>query len=454
MKLYPFQQQGVEWLTDHFRCILADEMGLGKTVQVAGLINRCPGIWQVLVICPASLKLNWVKELGTWLDIPATITYIEGRSFDVSRCGRIVVINYDILTDHVDALAARKWDLVVCDEAHMLKNHGTKRAKAFFSRLIGANRLLFLTGSPIMNRPVEIWPLLRAINPKVAGTFEEFTVRYCEGHHEEGRGWLSDGAANLEELNAKLKPIMLRRLKRDVLKDLPPKTREVIEVGQLPRVSRQDLASHSDEWRRRLSRIEAIDRPTTDLLIDLEEAMSTIRREDGLAKVPFVVAHVRMLLEAEEKVILFGWHKDVIKRIRAAIDPTCPLIIGETPVKERQAAVERFQTDPSCRLIIGNIQSMGVGLTLTASSLVVFAELDWVPSQLMQAEDRAHRIGQKDNVHIQYLVAGGTIDARMGPSLVRKMNHIDQAVDGISIPAEAHEFSWFEEVKQFFFGGS
>ena len=444
MKLYPFQEEGVEWLKNHFRAILADEMGLGKTCQTVGLINACPGIRNVLIVCPASLKLNWVGELKAWLEKPTTITYVEGRSFDISRCGRIVVINYDILVDHIDALAQRKWDLVVCDEAHMLKNHEAKRAKAFFSSLIGANRLLFLTGSPIMNRPAELWPLLRAISEKTAGSYIDFTTRYCGGHGEDGRGWVAVGADNLEELNAKLAPVMLRRLKKDVLKDLPSKSRQVIEIGEAASNWTKIRDAHPDEWRRRLSRIQEAG---GDLLGGLRDSLSSIRREDGLAKVPFVLSHVRMLLEAGEKVILFGWHRDVIRALRASLDPACPVIAGETSTKERHAAVERFQSDDSCRLIIGNIQSMGVGLTLTASSLVVFAELDWVPNALIQAEDRAHRIGQKNNVQVQYLVAGGTIDARMGPSLVRKLNHIDRAVDGKKYVQEAHEYSWFEEVK-------
>lgn len=440
MSLYPFQQQGVEWLINHFRALLADEMGLGKTVQVVELTNRCPGIQKVLIVCPASLKINWGREFSAWGRRGLSLEVVCGTTPKPSNAD-VIIINYDILNSQVGWLKGVKWDLVVADEAHMLKNTETLRGEAFFSNLLRANRLLFLTGSPIMNRPAEIWSLLYAIDPKLPGSYAEFTERYCGGHHEDGRGWVAMGAQNLGELNQKLGPVMLRRLKKNVLKDLPAKTREVIQLG--------DTSPSTRNWKEKLANI----RDEGDITVDLAEALSAQRREDGLAKLPFVVSHVSMLLEAGQKVILFAWHRDVVLALRERLSPNCPIITGWVSAKEKQEAHDRFQRDPECRLIIGNIQAMGVGWTLTASSLVVFAELDWVPFSLIQGEDRAHRIGQKDNVHVQYLVAGGTIDSRMGPSLVRKMNQIDHAVDGITPEVQAPEFNWLEEVKEFFLGG-
>lgn len=412
MQLRPFQSEGVEYLKTHFRCLLADEMGLGKTVQAIGLMKACPGISKALIICPATLKLNWKIEIERWYPgFPVQI--ISGRNPQNPGMG-VTIVNYDILTYQIDTLKAVEWDAVIVDEAHRFKSTEAAWSKAFFKNLIGANRLVFLTGTPILNRPVELWPLLYAIDPKTAGSFKDFVYRYCEMKWDIFTGKMEPKGAkreNLSELHEKIKPFMLRRLKADVLKDLPPKTREVVILGEETRFL--------GDWREKLNKLSPV---------ELEAEMATQRRLDGGRKVDYVIAHVKGLMAAGERVVLFAWHKEVVRVLVEDLGP-CPVIVGDTSAKDKQKAVEEFQAGGN--LIIGNIMSMGVGLTLTAATVVVFAELDWVPNMMIQAEDRAHRIGQTGNVLIQYLVLNGTIDGLMGPAIVRKIEEIEHAVDGI-----------------------
>lgn len=390
-QLLPFQAEGKEWLTSNFRCLLADEMGLGKTVQVLSLAQELPGIQKVLIVCPASLKLNWIREMKTWA--PKFLnrhSVLSGAS--IGSPSDFTVVNYDILSGRIDELAAVKWDLVVADEAHNLKNTQAKRSSAFFGNLINANRLILLSGTPIPNRPKELWPLLRALDETEWEDREKFEARYCGGHYGD-RGWWADGSTNLGELNAKLQPFMLRRLKKDVLLELPDKFYQTVELET------KDVWSERDE-------------------ITLDE-MATLRREEGLAKVSSVCEHLEELLVERKKVVVFHYHREVGLALFNHF-PSSVWVHGGTENGTRQTLVDRFQNEVGTELFIGQIQAAGEGITLTASDTVCFAELDWVPGRMKQAEDRLHRVGQKANVLVQHLVGEGTFDAWMSELLIKK----------------------------------
>lgn len=455
----PFQKAGIAYALGRPAVLIGDEMGLGKSVMSVGIMNATPGLKRALIICPASLRLNWKREIEKWLTHDLTVGVAQGKHWPDAD---IVVRNYDILKNFADELD-REWDVLVVDECHYLKNPKAKRTKAVLGYWdakakraipgIEAARRVFLTGTPIVNRPIELWPLLKALDPQGLGRgWKSYVERYCNGHQKKAgrRGpivWDVSGASNLPELQDRLREtLMVRRLKADVLTELPSKRRQVIELPA--NGAARTLKAEQKAWAATQAELEGL-RAAVELakasddeadhkaaikaLREGERAafteMSKLRHETALAKVPYVVEH---LLNATDKVVCFAHHKDVIKAIVEALheaDEKVVVVTGDTPMKARQDAVDSFQHDSSVRFFIGNIQAAGVGLTLTAASHVVFAELDWVPGNMSQAEDRCHRIGQTDSVLAQHLVLEGSLDAHIAKVLVEKQEVIDKALD-------------------------
>lgn len=447
----PYQKAGIAFCRGRAGTLLADEMGLGKTIQAIGAINDDPTIVRVLVIAPATLKINWARELSKWLVRKLSVGIADSKVWPSTD---IVIVNYDVLTKWPKKLEFY-WDLVVIDEAQYIKNPRSIRTKAVIGNRskkdgevtsgIPAKRKIALTGTPILNRPIEAWPILTWLAPREWPSMWQYARRYCNAHNN-GWGWDLSGASNLEELQHRLRTtVMIRRLKADVLTDLPPKRRQVIELpadGTADLVARQnrewdageaaiialrsavELAKVSDDQEGYKQAVQAL----RDGMRARFEAGAKIAHEVALAKVPYVIEHVRDLVEAGTKVLLFAHHLDVIAAYHAAFLNSV-VVTGEVGYAERQEAVDRFQKDPTANPFIGGIHAAGVGLTLTASSHVVFAELDWVPGNLSQAEDRAHRIRQRESVLVQHLVLEGSLDARMAKTLIDKQDVIDRALD-------------------------
>lgn len=446
----PYQKAGIAYLMGKTSTLVGDEMGLGKTIQAIGLINADPSIRRVLVICPASLKLNWFRELQKWLVEPRTIAILQrGQSIPQAD---IAIVNYDIIGKLRAIIDSVDWDLMICDESHYLKNPKAARTKQVLGQgregfaPIAAKRRVFLTGTPVLNRPIELWSIVHALDPHGLGrSFMRFTMRYCAAHQNRF-GWDFSGASNLDELQDRLRSsIMIRRLKRDVLTELPAKRRQLVPIeasGALGKVSyAMDVAFTKSEAE--IARLQAdaelakaesetAYKVAVNSLRNRQRAafqeLSKLRHELALSKVPAVTEHVQELLETVEKVVVFCHHRDVAAQL-ASGGAGVVLVHGDMPIAERQAAVDRFQTDPTCRLFVGTIMAAGVGLTLTAASTVVFAELDWVPGNVSQAEDRCHRIGQRDTVLVQHLVVDGSLDARLAQTLVDKQAVLDAALD-------------------------
>lgn len=406
----PFQRAGIAFMARRDAVLLGDEMGVGKGIQSIGLINFDMLIQRVLIVCPASLKLNWQSELKKWLTRPFSVSVAPGHHKSLSMAS-IVIINYDIL--HKYDWKREHFDLLILDECHYLKNPTAKRTKLALS--IKAKRKLFLTGTPILNRPIEIYPLLNALQPGEWGGKHDFGVRYCDGFPGTW-GWDYSGASNLAELNERLRStIMLRRLKKDVLKELPAKRRQIIELsGKIPKSEIEFLAA-----------VKLLQEPQIAF-----EDFARVRHEDALAKLDSCIEFIKGALEESDKIVIFAWHRDVIYGLFDALREYIPVLItGTTKLDIRQKVVEDFQNKPTCRVFIGNIQAAGVGITLTAASHVIFVEECPTPGVMSQAEDRCHRIGQKDFVLVQHLVLSGSIDARMAKILVAKQEVLDAALD-------------------------
>lgn len=405
LEYLPFQKAGIAFAAKRATTLLADEQGLGKTIEAAGYINCDSSINRVLIVCPASLKLNWRSELKKWLTRRLSVV------LGLDRGANISIINYDIL--HKFNWKHEEFDLLILDECQYCKNPTARRSRLALS--IKAKRKLFLTGTPILNWPIEIYPLLKALQPGEWGGKHDFGVRYCDAFPGQW-GWDYTGASNLEELNERLRStVMIRRLKSDVLKELPPKRRQIIELsGKVPQSELDYLAA-----------VKKLQNPGQIAF----EAMARVRHEDALAKLPACIDFIKDALEESEKIVVFAWHRDVIQRLKTEVGVNGVVVTGDTPLNVRQAMVHTFQNDPNCRLFIGNIQAAGVGITLTAASHVIFVELDWTPGVVSQAEDRCHRIGQRDYVLVQHLVLSGSIDAKMAKLLVAKQEVLDKALD-------------------------
>lgn len=455
LHLFPYQEEGAKFLLRRTSALLADDMGLGKTAQVLVAINSDPEIHSVLVICPASVKLNWVREAKRWLTREFQVAYLSGRTPEpLDLSGNVIyVINYDIAAAWSKELSRHLWDVIVLDESHYLKNTKAQRTKAILGSKIGqefplrSKRRIALSGTPIVNRPVEAWPVLAWLDPERWGNFWAYAKRYCGAYHN-GWGWDFSGASNLEELNARLrKTIMLRRTKNEVLKDLPSKIRQVLELpadgaSSIIRREREEWERWQDEIAKAKAAVELAKAESEEALAqafaNLQRVvrvafneMSKVRHEVALAKAPVAVEHIRDVLESKEKVVVWVHHRDVAEILVDGLKDYNPVVVlGGVSAEERAEAVRRFQEDSSVRVFVGGITAAAEGITLTAADTAVFVELDWRPGKLFQAEDRIHRIGQTRGVLVQYLVFEGSLDATMAQKLAKKMEVIAKAVDG------------------------
>ena len=457
----PYQRAGISYALAHPNVLIADDMGLGKTAQAIGVVNADTSLRKILVICPGSLTRNWIREFGFFGSRDLTIGIATTTKMPSTD---IVICTYDLFSRATVAsgvILGITWDCLILDEAHYLKNGDAKRTKAILGSrsLFGirvSKRRLYLTGTPVTNRPIELWPLVHSLAPQEFSNMMAFAKRYCAARRSDF-GWDFSGASNLDELQSKLRALlMVRRLKTDVLTELPAKRRQIIELPastpELKAVLRNEAETEArteaDVAKRRAivnkvssdpeSQKAAVEALKAALNIQFTE-MSAVRHKTAIAKAPVVADHVRDAVEAGSKVIVFAHHADVIAYLCTALaDLGVVSITGDTDVAKRQGIVDRFQNDDKIRIFVGNIQAAGVGITLTASSHVVFAELDWVPGNLSQAEDRAHRLGQRSSVLVQHLVLEGSIDSKMAKTVTDKQSTIDAAMD-TEEEAEARE---------------
>lgn len=453
----PFQVEGIRRAAQTRRVLLADEMGLGKTVQCIGVLNQHPKYRRVLILCPASLCGNWEAELRKWMMVPRTIEIARGQEWNDSD---IVILPYtSAWRDRYEwELRGAPWDLVIMDEAHRLKNHKSKQGRAIFGTAkvpgIYGKQIILVTGTPIVNRPIDVWPLLCCLWPDMFGDWYSFVKRYCGALKICGH-WDTKGSSNTEELNGLLQKMgMIRRLKRDVLKDLPAKTRQMIVLSpteEVKRIRDRETAQfnlhretiESLEARRAAAEVTGDENSFRDAgmrlracLNDAFAEMAKVRQEMGLAKVAWVVQEAADRIEEAAdpnfKLVIFAWHQEVIDTIAEGLKKhkiKCVTYTGKTPIGKRQAIVDSFQEPGGAQVFIGNLQAAGVGITLTSAQTMIFAEVDWVPGNMTQAEDRIHRITQKGNALIIYMVFEASIDSYMVQTFIQKQDVIDSILD-------------------------
>ena len=461
--LYPHQVDGVAFLLARRRAILADDMGLGKTRQsIVAMVEAEPaGPW--LIVCPASVKRNWEREIRSALiqdtvdsagndaqtdcptNVPAEILVIDAKT-PVPAPGYRgwLIVNYDIVKKHAAAL--RELPLVgfVFDEAHYLKNHRTQRSRAARSVLKSAREPVVhcLTGTPMVNRPRDLFPLLQLVNHSLGKSFLGFAKRYCDARKGD-YGWETKGASNLDELTLQLHGTMLRRTKDEVL-DLPGKMRNWLTVD-IPKTTanrgmRRVLATLLKETSDRV-KVENGSAPVPLPPISrskLLARLTPIRSVVAGAKIPYSVEFAKGILDQGEKVIIYTCFQEAADAIADEFArEEVRVITGGTSPEMRQQAVDDFQDDDRVRVMCATVIAGGVGITLTATRTVIFNDLDWVPANHWQAEDRAYRIGQAHPVNVYYFIAANSIDEFVGQVLRTKSNLINAVVDGNVLPSSA-----------------
>lgn len=445
LEFMPYQDEGINWLISHKFALLGDEPGIGKTIQTIGLINFLAELddLKILIFCPASVKLVWQKELNKWLMRPHRITTYRGENSEVTYEDEnyeisIHLCNYDAVTKKkvrnkfIGKTYNRvKWDLIVMDECHILRNPEAKSTKYILGdfQTLGLNqltdRMVGLSGTPMVNRPMDMQVLCSVMNEEFFTTDRHsYGTRFCDAK-EDLWGWKYLGATNQEEFHNGLKTFMIRRYKKDVLPEMPPKLYQTIELGD-SRYVKKEIKLLEDNG------VSISDEYTVSDPVKLEmDSISENRRLMGESKAIMACEFIRDFINnTDEKVVVFAHHKSVIDKLVTGLQYAGYVkIVGSTSDKKREEAVENFQNGKA-RVFIGNLKSAGVGLTLTAASRVIFVELDWQPSIISQAIDRCHRVGQKDTVLAQFLVYNDSLEKRMAEILEKKSSMIEGCIDG------------------------
>lgn len=425
--LYPYQNIGVSWIENKAgRALIADEMGLGKTVQALAWLQLHPECRLAIIIVPATLKLNWLQECKKWLPNPKVIEVSGTTPYSIGK-NEIVVINYDVISHWVEYFKSMKPQVLILDEIHKIKNNAAKRTKAIKSLAKGIPNIIGLSGTPIINRPIEAYNAISLIDPTIVPNYWSYVHRYC-GAKNNGFGWDFNGATNTAELHDKLiNTIMLRRLKKDVLLDLPDKTYSYVPIELDNRKEYRSAEADFIAYIRATKGVNAAEKASSAATLAEIEGLKQLAVKGKLEQ---VIEWIKDFLEDEGKLVVFAVHKFVIDRLMLEFGNIAVKIDGSVSMKDRNDAVIAFQNDPKKMLFIGNVQAAGVGLTLTASSNVAFVELPWTPGELAQAEDRCHRIGQKDAVNIHFLLAAGTIEEKIAKLLDSKRKVLDAVIDG------------------------
>ena len=413
------------------RCLLANEMGLGKSLTSLLYVHRRPELRPVIIICPASLKWNWQREASIHFAMRAEV--LEGMKPPPNGgfLGKpqFIIINYDILGPWIPYLQSLKPQVIIIDECQALQSRSTKRTR--FTRLLCREvpHVIALSGTPLSNRPAEMWPTLNILRPDLFPSFHPYGNRYC-GPRRTFWGTEYKGATHLPELHSLLlKEVMIRRRQIDVLSQLPKKRRSVITLPLSNVKEYQHARDNFLDWMGERNPSKLYGAAKAEGVTQL----GYLKRLAAQLKMPYVLDWIKYFLEESEgKLVLFAIHKKIISELAEAFGNIHVIVDGSVTGKHRQLAVDKFQNNKNTRLFIGNIDAAGKGLNLTAAHDVAFAEMSWRPADHLQAEKRCHRIGTKSFVQIRYLVAQGTIEEKLAKINQEKQKVLNAVMDGSS----------------------
>ena len=451
--LYDFQRVGTDFLSKTKGAILADDMGLGKTIQSIATVDNI-GAKKVLVICPASLKLNWENEIEKWL--PNTKTSVisgtkEKKLEKLKKDARFYIINYASIREKSRAkidgkwtkidnpifkkLHSQKWGAVIFDEAHRIKNRKSQQTKAAHKLIKKGERVYHLTGTPIMNSPEEIWSLLHSLDSQKFSSFWRFVNTHCEVW-DNGFGKEIGGAKNPKEFRELLKPYMLRRVKEEVVEDMPDLT---INQRWVELEDKQQKIYDQME-KRMVAEFSEGETVAAPIIISKIMRLKQISVSPQLIdqKKEYKSAKINALFDiidgaGEQKVVVFTQYQEAAKLVANKLEKQgigYGMIHGGVDQDKRQGEVDRFQNDPNCKVFVATIKAGGLGITLTAGSIAVFLDKDWTPANNNQAIDRLHRIGQESNVTVVELLAKNTIEEYIEKMLEDKQETFDTLIEG------------------------
>ncbi|CDR97445.1 helicase conserved C-terminal domain containing protein, putative [Babesia bigemina] len=445
-QLRPFQREGVEFgIRRNGRVLIGDEMGLGKTLQALAISAFYCMDWPLLIVCPSSLRFQWRDQCVRWL--PHLISEDEVCTVKSGKTAipdhtKVVIISYDLyaLNEHF----RHGFRVVICDESHYIKNKQAKRTRCLAPLLKETRRAILLSGTPTLNSPSELYEQISCIMPSFCSN-STFLERYCQ----KKLNWYTKrityaGSQHTSELHLFLvKTVMIRRLKEHVLHELPPKLRSKVPI-ELPKTFLRDCKSH-------MATLPKNAHNDSDF-----SSMQEMFKKTGEAKAKGVCEYVVHMLRSEVKFIVFAHHIFLMDAIEDTLrEQKCNYIRidGSTPHSKREENVHKFQNDSSCTLALLSMTACGVGLNLTASSTVVFAELHWVPGLMIQAEDRAHRMGTKHRViNIHYLIAENSVEEMMWRVINRKWEGVTATLNGetsnLTLLKEAEKNKLTEEANQ------
>jgi SWI/SNF-related matrix-associated actin-dependent regulator 1 of chromatin subfamily A len=413
---FEHQKEAIQKLLENDKFILADDMGLGKTSSaIIASIEAKPS--KTLIICPASLKQNWKREIENYSN--KEIYICEGKKYDDSA--DFVIINYDIIknfhslkTKEESLIQKSKFDLVIIDECHYIKSPQASRTKLINDICKDINKIWLLTGTPLTSRPIDYFNLLSLVDSPVSKNWMAYVKRYCAGYQFSvgmNKVWNVNGASNLDELRERTSPLLLRRLKENVL-DLPEKIITPIYL-KLKSKEYEDVMGEYFEW------VKNNPKESKSLSVQFSKLMK-VRQIIADEKIKSTIEFIENTLEQEKKIIVFSNFTNSLNKIYEHFNKIAVKLDGSSTAKQRQESVDEFQTNDKIKVFVGNIKAAGVGITLTSANVVIFNDLSFVPADHSQAEDRAYRIGQKNSVSVLYPIFENTIEGIIYDMLDRK----------------------------------
>lgn len=431
-ELYPYQAVGVEFFVNSLgRAILADQMGTGKTAQSLAYVVHSRQK-KTLVVCPASVKHSWEKEIQKWTSLRYKIlnSQSDPEIFGDDRFD-IFIVNYDIIIKFFEQIISAGFTCLIGDECHYIKNGSAIRTKVFRRIASSIPSVILLSGTPMLSRPVELFNSLNIIDPKTWDSYYDYTVRYCQGHRGKW-GWDARGASNLDELQDRIGKYFLRRTKQEALPGLPEKVFVFRPVELEKKVQKEyDLAVN--EFGKFLREVKK--KKTPEIMRSLQAEKLTklgeLRQLTTKGKVKAAEEIIENAIENHEKILVFSCYNEPLEILSEKFKDRSVILTGATAEEDRKEYIERFQNNPDTMVFFGGTRSAGVGITLTAATNVLFIDYSWTPADHSQAIDRLHRPGQKaSQVNIYHLYAIDTIDEYMTKILERKQLLFDKVIEG------------------------
>ena len=424
--LRSFQYRGV-WALERLkgRGLLASDMGVGKTIQALAWIKLHPELRPAIIVCPASGKLHWAREARVHASLESRV--LSGQKPHRIAPTGLYIVNFDILKYWSAEIAAIAPQIMIIDEVHRCKGRKTDRTKACKELSKAIPHVIGLSGTPMVNRPVELFPVLNMLNPKSFSSFWKFATHFCDA--KKGfRGWDFNGASNLKELHELLTyTIMVRVLKKDVLDELPKKIRSVIPLPIDNSKEYWEASTNFLSWLKKKSPKKAKKAKAAQALVQI----GYLKRLAAAGKMKAAMEWIDDYLESGKKLVVFAHHKNIIAELSKKYGGKAVVYTGSTSLKKKEWAEQSFQCNPNVRLFLGNMQSAGEVITLTAADSTCFVELGWSPGLHTQCEDRVYRIGQtSDSVNAYYLISEGTIEEEICELIQKKQEVLEQVLDG------------------------